>query len=184
MWGLLLIAIILYVVAWMTLFFLFRGNISMGNKEQWARWVNDPERAHGRVGEIIKYVLSVSKSAKAVVRRVEEIRQNYVGVADRRLIVINTLVATAPLTGLLGTVMGMLAMFESLAGGAGEQGMDKISQGMYEALLTTLTGLMIALPGMFLASRIKNLRNELNGAISQIESVILIEKFKVEKEDV
>jgi len=183
MWGLLVIAVILYVVCWMTMLFLFRGNISMGNKEQWARWVNDPDRARGRVGDMIKYVLSVSSSSKAVVRRVAEIRQNYVGVVDRRLIVINTLVATAPLTGLLGTVMGMLAMFDSLAG-SGEQGMDKISQGMYEALLTTLTGLMIALPGMFLASRIKNLRNELEGAISQVESVILIEKFNPEEEDV
>jgi len=183
MWGLFVIAAILYVVAVATILFLIRGNLSLKNKSQWGAWIKNPELGEGRVGEMIHYVLDVSLSAKAVVRRFHEIKQNYVGVVDRRIMVINTLVATAPLTGLLGTVMGMLAMFNSLASG-GEQGMDKVSIGMYEALLTTLTGLMVALPGMFLASRIKTLRNELESVISQVESAILIEKFNQNKEDV
>ena len=59
-------------------------------------------------------------------------------------------VSAAPLVGLLGTVMGMLETFSALSsGGGGDQTMVKIAAGISEALITTETGLVIALPGLF-----------------------------------
>ena len=59
-------------------------------------------------------------------------------------------VSTAPLLGLLGTVTGMLSTFHALAIGAGGQKtMDMVAGGISEALITTETGLVIALPGLF-----------------------------------
>ena len=59
-------------------------------------------------------------------------------------------VSTAPLLGLLGTVTGMLATFDALAAGSGgDKTMDLVAGGISEALITTETGLVIALPGLF-----------------------------------
>ena len=56
---------------------------------------------------------------------------------------------TAPLLGLLGTVYGMIASFQSM-GTAGDDKVKFLSEGIYEALVTTATGLTIAIPFLFL----------------------------------
>ena len=59
-------------------------------------------------------------------------------------------VSAAPLLGLLGTVTGMLTTFAALSeGSGGDQTMSAIAGGISEALVTTMTGLVIALPGLF-----------------------------------
>jgi len=58
-------------------------------------------------------------------------------------------VMVAPLLGLLGTVYGMIASFQSL-GSAGDDKVEFLSAGIYEALVTTAAGLTIAIPFLFL----------------------------------
>lgn len=56
--------------------------------------------------------------------------------------------ATAPMLGLLGTVSGMIKAFQTM----GSQGMGKpelLAANIGEALITTATGLVIAIPAMF-----------------------------------
>jgi biopolymer transport protein ExbB len=56
--------------------------------------------------------------------------------------------ATAPMVGLLGTVSGMIKAFQTM----GTQGMGKpelLAANIGEALITTATGLIIAIPAMF-----------------------------------
>lgn len=68
---------------------------------------------------------------------------------------ITTLIAAAPLLGLLGTVGGMIATFEALdAHGDATQG---VAGGISAALLTTQLGLGVAVPGLVVAS-VLNLR--------------------------
>ena len=55
----------------------------------------------------------------------------------------------APLLGLLGTVYGMIASFQSM-GSAGDDKVKFLSEGIYEALVTTASGLTIAIPFLFL----------------------------------
>jgi len=55
--------------------------------------------------------------------------------------------ATSPMLGLLGTVMGMIKAFQTM----GSQGMGKpevLAGNIGEALITTATGLIIAIPAM------------------------------------
>ena len=94
---------------------------------------------------------------------------------SHRLVLLNTLVAAAPLAGLLGTVIGMLGTFGGLAAG-GSESMALVAGGIHEALLTTQTGLMIALPGVFASLVIKRRKNTLEEAISRLESMTLIHK--------
>lgn len=52
----------------------------------------------------------------------------------------------APLLGLFGTVLGMIAAFQELQGAAGQVDPADLAGGIWVALLTTAIGLMIAMP--------------------------------------
>lgn len=77
------------------------------------------------------------------------------------LAVIGVLAAVAPLMGLLGTVTGMIGTFDILSvfGTGNAKGM---AGGISEALITTQTGLLVAIPGLymkgFLDRRARNLQ--------------------------
>lgn len=68
----------------------------------------------------------------------------------RNIAIISVLAGIAPLLGLLGTVTGMMTTFDVL-GGFGTGNVRAMAGGLSEALLTTQTGLVVAIPGMFMA---------------------------------
>jgi biopolymer transport protein ExbB len=172
------VACILYATAFAALAYVSQGNLNERDAAKWTRWIEAPEEAEGRLGEALRYVLHGPRlTLKTVSRRFDEIRLNVISAIDRRLLVLNTLVAAAPLAGLLGTVMGMLAMFAGLSHGKGPAGMQRVAAGMQEALITTQTGLTIALPGLFIALIIKSRRDRIHAALVRLESQILTARF-------
>jgi len=80
---------------------------------------------------------------------------------DRHVGTILVLASLAPLIGLLGTVSGMITTFEviSLFGTGNAKG---LAGGISEALITTQTGLVVALPGLvagnFIRRRVERLK--------------------------
>jgi biopolymer transport protein ExbB len=56
--------------------------------------------------------------------------------------------ASAPMLGLLGTVSGMIKAFKTMGQG-GSDNAAKLAENIGEALITTATGLIIAIPAMF-----------------------------------
>ena len=177
------VALVLYATAFSAWIYVIRGGLRMKYRHDWPSWVAEPEQAQGRVGEVIRYALHGPKlTVKTVRRRFEEMRAGVLNTIDRRLLVVNTLVAAAPLAGLLGTVMGMLAMFAGLSQGSGPSGMDRVAAGMFEALITTQTGLTIALPGLFLSLIVRQKRNSTERALSRLESLILTTQFSKTQE--
>jgi biopolymer transport protein ExbB len=172
------VACILYGFCFAALAYVNRGNLNDKELDKWPEWIEDPTKVGGRLGEALSYALhGPTLTIKTVGRRFEEIRINLVSSIDRRLLVINTLVAAAPLAGLLGTVTGMLAMFTGLSQGTGPAGMEKVADGMQQALITTQTGLTIALPGLFLGLIIKSKRDRIAGTLTRLESLILTSRF-------
>lgn len=83
------------------------------------------------------------------------------------LSVIGVLAAMTPLLGLLGTVTGMIATFDVLAV-FGTGNARAMADGISEALITTQTGLLVAIPGLymkgFLDRRAGNLRKRIAAA--------------------
>jgi len=65
----------------------------------------------------------------------------------------------APLLGLLGTVLGMIQSFRSLELAAGSANASILAGGIWQALLTTAAGLLVAIPALIgatiLASRVE-----------------------------
>jgi len=168
-----LLAVLIYTIGIQLLVFLCKGNIQLGHESEWLEWVNDPTKAKGRAGEIIRYTQENATAAKHVRNRFEEVRQSIVHNIDRRLIFLNTLVATAPLMGLLGTVLGMLGTFAAISNGGGTETAGMVAAGISEALITTQTGLFIALPGIFLTLSIRRRKHAVEAALARIESISL-----------
>ncbi|MEO8496387.1 MAG: MotA/TolQ/ExbB proton channel family protein [Planctomycetota bacterium] len=52
----------------------------------------------------------------------------------------------APMVGLLGTVTGMIIAFQQVAATQGSAGAGDLAEGIYQALVTTVGGLVIAIP--------------------------------------
>jgi len=178
MWRLGVVARLLYWAAFAALGYVSRGNLNLKDADHWSDWIHHPEHASGSMGEALRYVLHGPRlSVRIVSRRFDEVRLQVLSAVDRRLLVVNTLVAAAPLCGLLGTVTGILGMFSALAKGGGKAGMTGVANGMQEALITTQTGLTIALPGLFIALVVKGKRDEIAAALVRIESLILTTRF-------
>ena len=168
-----LLAALLYGQAFQLAMFVRRTNLAEANETLWWDWVRKPEAAEGRVGEIIEYTQSDVHSAKQVRNRFDEVRNALVGSLDRRTRFVGTLVAAAPLLGLLGTVLGMLQTFYGIATSGGTETAGVVASGISEALVTTQTGLTIALPGLFVVMLIQRKRHAIEAQLARLESMTL-----------
>lgn len=68
--------------------------------------------------------------------------------------IIKTLVAIAPLMGLLGTVTGMISVFDVMAL-SGSSNARLMAEGVFKATIPTMAGMTVALPGLFLSNFIE-----------------------------
>ena len=170
---LVLLAALIYISGIKLLLTLQTQAVQMGKESEWGQWIYNPKSATGRAGDIIRYTQENVKQAKHVRRRFEEIRQSMIHNIERRLVFLNTLVAAAPLMGLLGTVIGMLGTFAAISSGGGSETAAKVAEGISEALITTQTGLFIALPGIFLILIIRRRKHAIEAALARIEAMSL-----------
>jgi biopolymer transport protein TolQ len=88
----------------------------------------------------------------AQMRAVESAMERAVGESSLRLesqmILLATAVSGAPFLGLLGTVWGVMDTFGDVAT-AGSANLTAMAPGVSAALITTVTGLLVAIPAMF-----------------------------------
>ena len=161
----------IYWTAMKMIFFFFEHRFYKVKREVLEAAVRDPASATGELADIVSYTQDASiDSAEMVQNRFTEIRSSYLSSIDAQRGYLLTLVTVAPLMGLLGTVMGMLTTFAGLAVAAGGQTVDQIAAGISEALITTQTGLMIAIPAYVLASFIQKHRNQLDSCLTALET--------------
>ena len=73
-----------------------------------------------------------------------------VGKLEKGLVIMATIAAGAPMLGFLGTVLGMVQTFYNMAQNAsGVIEMNTLSEGMYQAMVTTIGGLIVGIIAMF-----------------------------------
>ncbi|MDT8857508.1 MotA/TolQ/ExbB proton channel family protein [Paracoccaceae bacterium Fryx2] len=65
---------------------------------------------------------------------------------NRHLRLLDLIAMVSPLLGLLGTVLGMIKAFQELAMAEGAANASLLAGGIWEALLTTAAGLLVAIP--------------------------------------
>ncbi len=92
---------------------------------------------------------------------VREIAQLAIPDLEANISLLGSIGYIAPLLGLLGTVTGMIAAFEKINRTSGTASVGDLSQGIYTALITSATGLAVAIPCYlahnFLVARVHSL---------------------------
>jgi biopolymer transport protein ExbB len=79
---------------------------------------------------------------------VEEAGEHITGRLYRKVEILNVIASIAPMLGLTGTVIGMIDAFNTIAAKQGVAGPEDLAGGIGQALITTLLGLVVAIPTM------------------------------------
>ena len=106
------------------------------------------DRNPGPFSTIVQAALDHKDRSRDEIReRVEHQGRQEIVHLERGLGLLETIAAIAPLLGLLGTVLGMIEVFDVVAQqGAGQA--QELSGGISQALITTATGLSIGIPAL------------------------------------
>ena len=86
----------------------------------------------------------------------EEVAEEESMKMDHRLSYLALIGTLAPMIGLFGTVHGMINAFYAIATGGGTPDPNKLADGISKALITTLIGLLIAIPAITAYNILRN----------------------------
>ena len=102
------------------------------------------------LGRILAAGLSNSRHGRDVMKEsIQEAASHVIHDLERYLNTLGTIAAISPLLGLLGTVIGMIKVFTAIMlQGTGNAGV--LAGGISEALITTATGLTVAIPALIM----------------------------------
>jgi len=130
------------------------------------------EATPGPVARVLAATLTHFDMPKEDLREVaREVAMAEQPVLDRYLNVLATIVTISPLLGLLGTISGLIRIFHAVSGD--QMGSTAVlSVGIAEALITTFTGLAIAIPFLVvynaLSNRVENVINEIELRVTEL----------------
>jgi biopolymer transport protein ExbB len=123
----------------------------------------------GRAGHTLLGQAVAAMQAAAIGRRdprafaeeaVVPFREAFASNADT----VRSVVAIAPLAGLLGTVTGMIETFDSL----GSMQIGGIGAGIGEAMISTQMGLVVAVPGLLMGALLERRHAQIDDALDAI----------------
>ena len=113
-----------------------------------------------------KGITRIGRPMQDVQVAIENVGNLEVSQLEKGLVLIATIAAGAPMLGFLGTVLGMVQTFYNMAQNAsGVIEISSLSEGMYQAMVTTVGGLIVGILAMFaynfLVSRIDRVVRQL-----------------------
>jgi biopolymer transport protein ExbB len=164
---LLVISIVMWILIINRMFFFRRLNRKNMTREKAAQYIRegqipDPDDYRGVIAMLVTE-FQWRRTGKLNIDRhiLDETVMSVGSKLEGSLTIIGVLAKVSPLLGLLGTVTGMIATFDIISVfGAGNA--RAMAGGISEALITTQTGLMVAIPGLyahnFLTRRVENLK--------------------------
>lgn len=114
---------------------------------------------------ILKGVQRIGRPTQDVLTAIENTGNIEVGNLGRGLAWLSTTAAGAPMLGFLGTVVGMIQAFFTLAKAGTASNISLLSGGIYQALVTTVAGLVVGIIALFaynyLVARIGKVMNNM-----------------------
>ena len=143
------------------------------NKNQIPEAKNLAGVSKGVLARILNTCLDHARWRRPVAEKaVKELLLAEVPELDKHLNTLAVIAAAAPLLGLLGTVTGMISMFESITSfGTGDPKL--LAGGISEALVTTEIGLAIAIPVLLIHNFLRNRRNHIQADMEMYAMRIL-----------
>lgn len=117
---------------------------------------------------IEKGITRIGRPMNDVLVAVENVGNMEISRLEKGFSWLATTAAGAPMIGFLGTVTGMVQAFMSVAKAGTNANISILSSGIYEALVTTVAGLLVGIIALFaynyLTSRVKKVMNKLEGS--------------------
>jgi biopolymer transport protein ExbB len=121
---------------------------------------------HSPLGRVLAAGLANRHRDRAVmISAIEDAGRHVVHDLERVLNMLGTIAAIGPLLGLLGTVTGMMRTFKAITL-AGVGNPTAMAGGIAEALITTVAGLLVAIPALV---AYRYLRGRVDGLVIQME---------------
>jgi biopolymer transport protein ExbB len=167
-----LLALFIYFEAMSLILRLGQAKVKQTPRATWLPWLDAPAKGKGHIGRVVSFVVGNGQYGEDTLLRLDAVRQRTIPDINNKITVLGILVTIAPLMGLLGTVIGMLATFRAL-GQSSAQAVDLVAEGIRIALITTQTGLMIAIPGYIFISQVIRKRNQYLAFLSELETVVV-----------
>ena len=138
------------------------------------------ERTKGPIANILKAgILKHDRPRHEIREAIEDASIHEVPRLEKNLPVLATVAHTAPLLGLLGTVTGMVAAFqviETKASAVNPVNPGDLAGGIWEALLTTVFGLCVAIPAYvaynYLVSRVDGFVLEMERSATDLLNIL------------
>ena len=119
----------------------------------WFHWRQMPELKKQLTDEWLEHRKTISDAM--MFRKIQALTDDLLAESKRNLVPLQALTVILPLLGLLGTVSGMIKVFEVITvfGSGNTRGM---ASGISEALVTTMAGLFTALSGIYFVSDLEH----------------------------
>jgi biopolymer transport protein ExbB len=149
---------------------LYRKNMSRAEagRHLTENSVPDPGQYQGAVALLVSdFLLRRSRVPAMDLYILDETVFSMTSSLNRFMSAIGMLAGIAPLLGLLGTVTGMLATFDVISN-FGTGNARAMADGISEALISTETGLIIAIPGLYMANFLKRRAERLKQRIASV----------------
>jgi biopolymer transport protein ExbB len=93
---------------------------------------------------------------RAMVKAMEDSTEAITARLSRKIEHLNIIANIAPMLGLLGTVIGMLRCFNEISQVSGAIEPRQLAGGIFEALVTTCMGLIVAIPSLYFFAIFRN----------------------------
>lgn len=139
--------------------------IHRGEVDQALKLCQDTNTPYSRMIE--KGVTRIGRPMNDVLVAIENVGNMEVAKLEKGFTWLATTAAGAPMIGFLGTVIGMVQAFFQLASAGNNSNVTILASGIYQALVTTVAGLIVGILALFaynfLTSRVNKVMNKLEG---------------------
>jgi biopolymer transport protein ExbB len=139
--------------------------IHRGEVDQALKLCQDTNTPYFRMIE--KGVTRIGRPMNDVLVAIENVGNMEVAKLEKGFNWLATTAAGAPMIGFLGTVVGMVNAFFQLASAGNNSNVSILAGGIYQALVTTVAGLIVGIIALFaynyLTSRVNKVMNKLEG---------------------
>jgi len=123
------------------------GIINLIRRRQYAEALDRCDEAHGPVAQVVYAAIKHNHLQKPELKEfVQEVAQLQVPRLEQNLPILATIGYLSPLLGLLGTVTGMIHAFMQMQVRMGTATAGDLAGGIWESLITTAAGLVVAIP--------------------------------------
>lgn len=155
-----------------------RGIANLVRGHRYAEAQIESASTSGPVQRVVHAAIIRHSASRAELKEiVEEAGQMEVPRLERRLGTLATFAFLTPMLGLLGTVVGLIQAFAKMSERSGLLSSADLSNGIYQALLTTAAGLAVAIPCAvaysYLSARVNSLMHDMERAGIEIVNLLV-----------